>query len=29
MPDGIVEDEKKLFDRTSFRTATVVERESA
>ena len=29
MPDEIVEDEKKLFDRTSFRIATVVERESA
>jgi hypothetical protein len=29
MPDGIVEDEKKLFDRPSFRTATVVEREPA
>jgi hypothetical protein len=25
MPDEIVEDEKKLFDRSSFRTATVVE----
>lgn len=29
MPDEVVEDEKKLFDRTSFRIATVVERESA
>jgi hypothetical protein len=28
MPDEIVEDEKNLFDRTSFRIATVVERES-
>jgi len=28
MPDEIVADEKKLFDRTSFRIATVVERES-
>jgi uncharacterized protein (TIGR02118 family) len=28
MPAEIVEDEKKLFDRTSFRIATVVERES-
>jgi uncharacterized protein (TIGR02118 family) len=28
MPDEIVEDEKKLFDRSSFRIATVVERES-
>ena len=28
MPDEVVEDEKKLFDRTSFRIATVVERES-
>lgn len=29
MPDEIVEDEKNLFDRASFRIATVVERESA
>jgi uncharacterized protein (TIGR02118 family) len=29
MPDEVVEDEKKLFDRTSFRIATVMERESA
>ncbi len=29
MPDEIVEDERKLFDRTSFHIATVVERESA
>ncbi|HEX7872373.1 MAG TPA: EthD domain-containing protein [Sphingobium sp.] len=28
MPDEIVEDEKNLFDRSSFRIATVVERES-
>jgi EthD domain len=28
MPDEIVADEKKLFDRSSFRIATVVERES-
>ena len=28
MPDEIVEDEKHLFDRTSFRIATVIERES-
>ena len=28
MPDNIVEDERNLFDRTSFRIATVVERES-
>lgn len=28
MPDDIVEDEKNLFDRASFRIATVVERES-
>src|SRR5262245_27807815 len=28
MPDEIVEDEKNLFDRSSFRLATVVERES-
>lgn len=28
MPDEIIEDEKNLFDRTSFRIATVVERES-
>lgn len=29
MPGEIVEDEKNLFDRSSFRIATVVERESA
>ena len=29
MPDEIIEDEKNLFDRSSFRIATVVERESA
>jgi len=29
MPDEIVEDEKNLFDRASFRIATVVEHESA
>ena len=29
MPDEIVEDEKRLFDRTKTRMATVVERESA
>ncbi|MFT3967591.1 MAG: EthD domain-containing protein [Sphingobium sp.] len=29
MPDEIVEDEKNLFDRSSFRIATVVERESS
>jgi len=29
MPDEIIEDEQKLFDRSSFRLATVVERESA
>lgn len=29
MPGEIVEDEKHLFDRSSFRIATVVERESA
>ncbi len=29
MPAEIVEDEKQLFDRSSFRIATVVERESA
>lgn len=29
MPDEIVEDEKQLFDRASFKIATVVERESA
>lgn len=29
MPEEIIEDEKKLFDRSSFRIATVVERESA
>jgi hypothetical protein len=28
MPAEIVEDEKQLFDRTSFRIATVIERES-
>lgn len=28
MPDEIIEDEKNLFDRTAFRIATVVERES-
>jgi hypothetical protein len=28
MPDEVIEDEKKLFDRTSFRIATVVECES-
>lgn len=28
MPDEIIEDEKNLFDRSSFRIATVVERES-
>lgn len=28
MPDEIIADEKNLFDRTSFRIATVVERES-
>ncbi|HEX7853586.1 MAG TPA: EthD domain-containing protein [Sphingobium sp.] len=28
MPDEIVEDEKNLFDRSSFRIATVVERET-
>lgn len=28
MPDEIIEDEKNLFDRTQFRIATVVERES-
>lgn len=28
MPDEVVEDEKKLFDRSSFRIATVVEHES-
>lgn len=28
MPDEVVEDEKNLFDRSSFRIATVVERES-
>ena len=28
MPDEVIEDEKKLFDRTSFRLATVVECES-
>ncbi len=28
MPDHIIADEKNLFDRTSFRIATVVERES-
>jgi uncharacterized protein (TIGR02118 family) len=28
MPDDIVEDEKNLFDRTSFRMATIVERAS-
>lgn len=28
MPDEIIADEKNLFDRTSFRLATVVERES-
>src|ERR1700733_9652673 len=28
MPDEIIEDEKKLFDRTSFRIATLVEAES-
>ena len=28
MPRAIVEDEEKLFDRTSFRIATVVERET-
>jgi hypothetical protein len=27
MPDEIVEDERNLFDRSSFRIATVVERE--
>lgn len=29
MPDEIVEDEKQLFDRSSFKIATVVERDSA
>jgi hypothetical protein len=29
MPEAIVEDEKQLFDRGSFRIATVIERESA
>jgi hypothetical protein len=29
MPEEIIEDEKNLFDRSSFRIATVVERESA
>jgi hypothetical protein len=29
MPDEVVQDEKRLFDRASFRIATVVERESA
>jgi hypothetical protein len=28
MPDEVIQDEKNLFDRTSFRIATVVERES-
>lgn len=28
MPDEIIEDEKNLFDRTAFRIATVVEKES-
>ena len=28
MPDEVVQDEKNLFDRTSFRIATVVERET-
>lgn len=28
MPDEVIEDEKNLFDRSSFRIATVVERES-
>lgn len=28
MPDEVIEDEKQLFDRTSFRIATVLERES-
>jgi hypothetical protein len=29
MPDEVVEDEKRLFDRTKTRMATIVERESA
>jgi len=29
MPDEVVEDEKRLFDRTKTRMATVIERESA
>ena len=28
MPDEVIEDEKHLFDRSSFRLATVVERET-